>query len=323
MVKTRVLITSLLLLSLAASLSAQQLSSPANAVSGVYMGQKIPGTTPEYFAEGFVNTPMDMHGNIVFTPDLREAIWHPDQPKGLYVSRSVNGVWTTPREISFVNGLMHDAPCYSADGHRLFFGAATIGASGKTEGYRLYFVERAGDGWTEARLVDTVFDSYSMHWQFSVDASGHLYFGGRSKGMDARSDIWVARYESGRYAVPVRLPETISSENGEFSPCIAPDGSYLIFNRAVFAPGKPPGMSLYVSFKSSDGRWTESQCLDSVLQSKGQDLNARVSPDGKYLFFIRRGTRKSGTYWVSTSVLDELRPKDSERDQGTDSLPIK
>lgn len=308
MVKTRILITCLLLLGFTTSLPAQQQSAQTTPVSGAYMGQKIPGMTPEYFAEGFVNTPMDMHGNIVFTPDLSEAVWHPDEPQGLYLSRSVDGVWTTPREISFVNGLMHDAPCYSADGRRLFFAAGVIGAAGKTESDRLFFVERKGDGWSEAQLLDTAFDSYSMHWHFSVDTSGNLYFGGNPKGIEARSDIWFARYESGRYAAPVRLPEAIDSETGEFSPCIAPDGSYLIFNRAVFEPGKPPRMSLYISFKLSDGLWIEAQCLDSVLHSKGQDLNARVSPDGKYLFFIRRGTSKSGTYWVSTSVLDGLRP---------------
>jgi hypothetical protein len=118
MVKMRILIISLLSFSFAASLPAQQQSSQTNPISGVYMGQKIPGMSPEYFAEGFVNTPMDMHGNIVFTPDLSEAIWHPDQPEGLYLSRLVNGAWTTPREISFVKGLMHDAPCYSSDGQR-------------------------------------------------------------------------------------------------------------------------------------------------------------------------------------------------------------
>ena len=289
-------------------LQAEQLSPATESVSGAYMGAAHPGTTPEYFADGFVNTPMDMHGNIVFAPHLDEAVWHPDRPKGLYLSRLMNGVWTSPREISFVNDLMHDAPCYSGDGNPLFFAAAKIGKSGMTEDDRVYFVDRKDDGWTEARLLDTVFDSYAMHWQFSLDKSDNLYFGGNPKGIEARSDIWVARYKGGHYIAPVRLPEAINSEDGEFSPCMAPDESYMIFNRAVFPAGKPPRMSLYISFKSPDGLWTESKCLDSILNSRGLDLNARVSPDGKYLFFIRRGTSKSGTYWVSTSVFDGLRP---------------
>jgi hypothetical protein len=280
---------------------------PTGSLQGIYMGQTPPGATPQFFAEGFVNTPMDMHGQIVFTPDLEEACWHPDQPKGLYFSKITNGVWSTPREMSFVDGLMHDAPCYSADGGQLFFAAAVIGASGMTESDRLYSAYRTSDGWAEARSVDTVFDAFALHWQFSVAVDGSIYFGGNPKGSKDKSDIWVSRFNKDCYTTPVRLPETIDSETGEFSPCIAPDGSYLVFNRISFGPGGPPRMSLYVSFKSFDGSWSESQCLDSVLQGKGSDLNAKISPDGKYLFFIRRGGTKSGTYWVSTSVLDALR----------------
>ncbi|MFH2048993.1 MAG: hypothetical protein ABIJ12_06075 [bacterium] len=308
MIKTRILSTCLLLFMVAMTLSAQQQPSQINPFSGVYIDQTIPGTTPKFFAEGFVNTPMDMHGNIVFTPDLKEAIWHPDEPKGLYISRNVEGVWSTPEEISFVSGFMHDAPCYSVDGKLLYFMAGAIGSSSKTENEKLYVVERKGDTWTGAKILDTVFDSYSMHWQFSLDSKGNLYFGGNQKGIEERSDIWYARYENNRYMTPVRLPETINSENGEFSPCIAPDESYIIFNRAVFEPEKPPVISLYISYKSPDGSWTESQSLDSVLHSKGHDLNAKISPDNKYLFFMRRLSAKSGTYWVSTSVLDGLQP---------------
>jgi hypothetical protein len=231
-----------------------------------------------------------------------------DQPRGLYLSRLVNGGWTTPREVSFVDGLMHDAPCYSADGNRLFFSAAKIGTSGMSENSRFFYVDRDGEGWTKAQLLDTVFDSFSIHWQFSVDSSGNLYFGGNPKGDKARADIWFARRENDHYAVPIRLPRTINSDNGEFAPCLAPNGGYTIFNRAVFAPGKQPRISLYISFKSSDDHWGEAQCLDNVLQSSGHDINGRISPDGKYLFFIRRLVKKSGTYWVSTSVFDGLRP---------------
>jgi hypothetical protein len=309
MFHTRIAVSGLAALVCAALVPADEAAAQEGSFQGAYMGQKLPGATPEFFAEGLVNTPMDMHGQIVFTPDLTEAFWHPDQPKGLYCSRMVDGVWSAPREFSFVEGLMHDAPCYSADGQRLFFAAAVIGPSGMTESDRLYCVDRTNNGWTEARPVDSVFDAFSLHWQFSIAADGSIYFGGNPKEVKGgRSDIWLAPYANGRYGTPAKLPKAVDSEEGEFSPCIAPDGSYLVFNRIAFGPGGPPTMSLYVSFRTPDGSWSESLCLDSVLQGKGNDLNAKISPDGKYLFFIRRGGVKSGTYWVSTSVLDALRP---------------
>jgi len=308
MLKGRRLIAGMLSLCLALPALAQEQASQPGTLRGPYMGQKAPGSTPEYFADGFVNTPMNMHGNIVFSPDGNEAFWHPDEPKGLYHSKLTAGVWTAPEEVSFADGEMHDAPCYSHDGRRLYFSAGPLSPPGKTEQERFYCVEREADGWSQARLLDTVFDAFSVHWQFSVDRSGGLYFGGKQIGEDIRADIWLSKYENGKYAAPVKLPETVDTENGEFSPCLAPDGSYLIFNRAVFKPGVPPSFALYISFRTGDGAWTEAQGLDDVLMSQGHDLNARVSPDGKYLFFLSMRDGKRGTFWVDAEVLEALRP---------------
>lgn len=286
---------------------AQHQPAESGRLQGPYLGQKVPGLVPEFFAEGFVNTPMGMHGNIVFSPDMKAAFWHPDEPIGLYFSEVRQGVWTEPVELSFVENEMHDAPCLSHDGRRLYFSAGPLGPSGKTERSRFYYVDKTDGGWSEAHLLDSVFNLFKIHWQFSVDRDGNLFFGGKQEGNDEKAEIYFSKYENGRYATPVKLPETINTADAEFSPCIAPDSSYLIFGRAVFPPQARPKFLLYVSFRDNDAGWTEAVCLSDVLASKGWDLNCKISPDGKYLFFMSMRDGRNGTFWVDAAVMDQLR----------------
>jgi Tol biopolymer transport system component len=80
-------------------------------------------------------------------------------------------------------------------------------------------------------------------------------------------------------------------------PCIALDGSYIIFD-------VNGGAYMYVSFKSSDGTWREG--ID--LTQNGFDPLAggpSISPDGKYLFFALDGD----IWWVDIKVIENLRPE--------------
>lgn len=46
--------------------------------------------------------------------------------------------------------------------------AGPIGSAGKTENEKLYVVKRIGHSWTNAKILDTVFDAFPMHWQFPL-----------------------------------------------------------------------------------------------------------------------------------------------------------
>lgn len=94
------------------------------------------------------------------------------------------------------------------------------------------------------------------------------------------------------------MPNTINTDDGEFSPCIAPDGSYLIFNRAIFPPQARPEFLLYVSFRNKEGRWSEAKCLSDYIQG----INAKIRPDGKYIFFIK----SEGVFWVDARIIEAL-----------------
>ncbi|HSG27216.1 MAG TPA: hypothetical protein VLA34_01960, partial [Candidatus Krumholzibacterium sp.] len=99
---------------------------------------------------------------------------------------------------------------------------------------------------------------------------------------------------------------TVNTEYSEAHPFIAPDESYLIFNSR--RPGGAGEGDLYVSYRLDDGSWTEAVNLEALNTPYG-DWGATVSPDGKYLFFTRNMTGNGDIYWVSTDIIEELRPR--------------
>jgi ankyrin repeat protein len=273
-------------------------------LAGPYLGQAPPGKTPRLFAKGIVSTKAGLYGTIVFPPDGREAFW--DSDKMLY-AKIENGLWGAPRAFPFTAKETIHFPSYSLDGRRLLFIAGSHSPQGIDTKEEIWFVERAGADWSEPKPFDAVINSSSMHWQFSMDKSGDVY-------LNSKGGICLARFEAGHYLVPEPLPAPVNVPHteeekyrvGEVGPFISPAGDYLIF--AKF----DRGARLLVSFRTGGGGWTEPRDLSDLLQTEGNDSAARVSPDGRYLFFQsqRKGSGASrGLYWVEAGVIDELRPK--------------
>ncbi|MCU0455501.1 MAG: hypothetical protein MUE74_04290, partial [Bacteroidales bacterium] len=103
------------------------------------------------------------------------------------------------------------------------------------------------------------------------------------------------------------------SGSSEFSPFISPDNTYLIFTRLIEKEKAPPQMNLFVSFRNKTGNWTEAQNLTDKISLSVQTpfvmmSAARVTPDGKYLFFCYFNGSGHMVYWVSTKIIDKLRP---------------
>ena len=85
--------------------------------------------------------------------------------------------------------------------------------------------------------------------------------------------------------------------------------SYIIVD-SVYAKGGQLTGGLYISFKKPDGSWTEAVGMAEVLNATETDIyaSARITPDGKYLFFEKyvKETDQADIYWVSTEVVEAL-----------------
>lgn len=280
-----------------------------------YLGQDEPGLEAELFAPGLVSTGQGVHGNIVFNPDFTEAAWHPnyhvDGKSLIYIMKYKDGKWKSPIEFFPEDGHNYSEPFYSHDGKRLYYLSGRIGASGKAENETFYFVDRIEDGWSEPILLDPVFSSIQTHWQFSMDRKNNIYFG--SKSADKKSEIYISKFRDGAYDNPSRLPETINTNAPEFSPCISPDDKFLIFTRLLEQEKRPPQMNLFISFRNKDPEWSEALNLTEVIGLPVQSpmvmmSQARITPDGKYLFFCFFNGQGHMVYWVDAGIIEGMRP---------------
>ncbi len=262
---------------------------------GAYLGQKPPGRQSEVFAPGLVSGRHALHGNVVFSPDGKEAFWSLMGGQAV-VSRLVDGRWTYPRRASYGGTALEDVPCYGHGGTRLYDMAWRALPDGRNTGKENIWVwDKGPNGWTNPRPLDAVINDLPQHWQFSVDREGNVYFSASIRG-SLGEDIYVSRVAGGRNQKPENLGPAVNTLEEEGFPHVSPDGSYLLFGRS---------QDIYVSFRGKDGRWGDAAPLGPEVNTPGIELLPVVSPDGKYLFYFGEG----GVRWVDAAVIQDTRRK--------------
>ncbi|HEY6901099.1 MAG TPA: hypothetical protein VI233_10670, partial [Puia sp.] len=101
-------------------------------------------------------------------------------------------------------------------------------------------------------------------------------------GGKGRADIYISRLVDGGYAAPENLGDSINTGDNEYEPYISPDESYLVFMATY--PNGLGNADLYISRRTGGG-WTKGQKLPAPINSSAIEWGAKVSRDGKYLFF--------------------------------------
>ena len=184
--------------------------------------------------------------------------------------------------------------CFSPDGKRMYFTSDRPNKFESEPKNNIWYVERKGNGWSEPVILGPpVYKPEVRQGQHSLAANGTLYF-------RSGDDLFYAEYIDGKFAEPVKLPDTINSPYPESKPYVAPDERFLLFVRYDMPESIDGGRGLYISFRTEDGSWTQAQNTN-ILGSL-----PKFSPDGKYFFFSRGGD----IYWVDASVIYDLKPKE-------------
>lgn len=292
-----------------------------NRVNIDYFGQSSPGKTAALFAPGIISTDSMEHSAPVFSPDGSVVLWTV-VPKGFakpaYFLEMTNemGKWSPPHRPSFSDSSADDYyPSFSPDGKTLFFSSRRkVPDSYSQRGdMRIWQVERKSSVWQTPVPFDTV-TSKGHEFAHSVSANGTLVFssGFFSEALNGKTGWSIYRSENinGRYSEPIRLPYNINSMGYEDGPYISPDGSFLVFesDRA----GGLGSTDLYVSFKGKLGDWGRAINMGPLINSTFAERFARLSPDGKYLFFgssREESEKKAGfdIYWIESSVIDDIK----------------
>jgi Tol biopolymer transport system component len=260
-------------------------------LEGPYLGQKPPGLIPEVFAPGIVSLKGRNEGAVSFSPELDE-IYFSANKKGensaVYFSKKENKQWTNLKKANFTKGkrIAETDPFVSISGERIYF---------VDDNDKIWYVNRLEDSWGDAIQLDSpINDDLVFH---PIEAkNGDLYYFNVSK-----MKLYYAPNKNGEF------PEVqeVEIEFG-FHGFISPSQDFLV----VDARNKNNDNDLYVYFKKQDGTWTKPIDLGNEVNSNFHDSVPRITPDGKYLFFTRTTEEDDKfIYWVSTRVIENLRPK--------------
>ncbi|MCP4712636.1 MAG: hypothetical protein GY869_28760 [Planctomycetes bacterium] len=230
------------------------------------------------------------HSGAVFSPDKTEVFWAA-KPNGsnifhIYFMKSIDGRWTTPQIASFTEQYEGNRPTFSPDGQKLYYETIRHPLGGP-----ILFVERQGEGWSEPLPVSSLINASGMERPFCLAQNGSMYF---ARGIGVTEEILVSNFIEGHFVEPVQLGQNINSELTELHLYVAPDEGYMIIESSDHV-----NADLSISYKMIDGTWSE-----RVILPFGWARFPVVSPDGKYLFFMRH----EGMYWASTSFIEELKP---------------
>ncbi|MCK5536041.1 MAG: PD40 domain-containing protein, partial [Bacteroidales bacterium] len=113
---------------------------------------------------------------------------------------------------------------------------------------------------------------------------------------------------NGAYTKPELLPASINTTGNvlNWTPFIAPDESYLLFSSNRLNNQQ----DLFISFRQSDGTWTEAHNLGETINTNKGERFPTLSPDGEFLFFTRWvSSGNEDVMWVSTKVINNIKEK--------------
>ncbi len=268
-----------------------------SAADGPYFGQTPPGSTPEVFAPGIVSLTNRLECHIAFSPDGNECcftVYSSDYSTcSIYYAKQENNIWSTPARASFSTGTYDFGPSFSVDGNKLFFSRGTDASSY----HDIYMTQRTAEGWSTPQSLPSPINSAYHDLEYSESTSGVAYFASNRPGGSGGFDIWRINQSPGQPLEVVNIGSPINSAYYEFSPCIAPDGSYLLF-----ASDRPGANDLYVSF-DNNGVWAAPVNMNTYcpgINSVYDESSPFISPDGCYLFFSRHiSYTEFDIYWVA------------------------
>jgi hypothetical protein len=165
---------------------------------GPYLGQNMPGDTPEIFAPGIVSGHYPAHSPCVISPDMMTIYWTAGLPPhgNVEVMRAdtMSYTWSGPEYTE-----MKGEPSFSPDGRRLFFISLEPTPDGRPGGSeRIWVKERTAEGWSESHPLSDAVNSKHPHFHHSVDRKGNLYF-------SDYNTIYFSALENGEYQEAVDI----------------------------------------------------------------------------------------------------------------------
>jgi hypothetical protein len=253
-------------------------------LEGPYLGQNLPGLTPEIFAVGFVST-KHRDGSGFFTPNMRAFYFtrrdNSSEKWSLMTFQSEDNQW---RES--VVGPRVGRPILSPDGNIMHLGKK--------------YKERTKNGWSAIKSLGSPYEEIRIMRLMSSSKGTYFFDEGTRNGNGV---LRYSRLVNGIREEPKPLSKEINTGKWNAHPFISPDESYLLWDGE--REGGFGDNDIYISFKQQDDAWGDAINLGYEVNTGAEENGAYVTPDGKYLFFNRNGD----IYWLDARIIETLRPK--------------
>jgi len=281
-------------------------------LKGPYLGQTPPDSKSKIFAPDFISTKEWGELNSVFSNDGKEFYFSrrgiPNTPSTIMVTRMTDNVWTKPEPVSFTTKYNDIDLFITPDGKSMIYCSGRI----KNDGNKLlmnndfWISKREGNKWCQPEIFAKEACSEFEDYFPIVTKSGNLYFNSQ-RGGPGTNDIFCSKFINGQYTTAERLPEPINTKYREFDAFVSQDENMIIFSSEK--PGGFGGADIYISFKKTDGKWSDPKNLGNNINSEKSEYGATITFDGKYLFYTSNRNGTEDIYWVSAKFIEELRPK--------------
>ncbi len=269
-------------------------------IESPYFGQIPPGLIPEVFAPGIISINGRNEHGTSFSPDLDEVYFSAskkDEETAIYFSKLKGNKWTPVKRANFTHGVKREElyPFVSLNDKRIYFTALDSIFSDE----KIWYVNRLEDSWSDAIQLDSPLND-DLVFYINQAKNGDLFYTSISKGK-----MYYAPNQNGEF------PEVqeVELEFGHHG-FISPSQEYLLVHTQNKENEQRKDADIYVCFKEKDGTWTKPISLGNEVNSNVNEGCPSITPDGKYMLFGR--DEEDGTanvYWVSTEVIENLKPK--------------
>ncbi|GLR19924.1 hypothetical protein GCM10007940_45400 [Portibacter lacus] len=272
-----------------------------------YLAQKPPSLEAEVFAPGHISRNQISEFGSVFNKD-GTAFYYGIDIDGrteIKYTELIKNKWSEPITIlSHINYGFND-PFLSNDEQRLYFiSQKALEDNTSKQDHDIWYVKKIGEKWSEPINAGTNINTKYNEYYMSFTEKGSMYFSSNKKSENENGqsfDIYYADILNGEFQEAIRLGESINTNSYEADVFVDPDEQYLIF--CSIRPGGKGRGDLYISFKDTDGSWTEAITMGDKINTKNHELCPFVSKDGKYFFY----TSNQDIYWISAEIIDELK----------------
>ena len=199
------------------------------------------------------------------------------------------------------------APLVTSDGSKMYFTSRRKGSTGNNiaeDGMYfedIYEISRTEHGWTQARGVGRPLNTQLHDAAVGLSPDGQQLF----VYMDQNGgDIFVSQLRGSRWSRPECVGEKINSPHHESKAALSYDNKtlYFISDRPDLSIG---GRDIFYSERDYMGNWSEPKNLGSTVNTKYDEVDIFLHPDGRTIYFSSAGHNSMGGLDIFRTVKNE------------------